>query len=133
MRQLVSIILLFLITACSHTPEPSTHPFSITQFTDAHYPDNPDIGFRSQQYSFDFFSPGNHSFHESHPKHEHCCSKTNSYFAFLADEQGNWLDSHEIGIDGPIFHWDDERPNLLHLWLLSFERHTLVGHYEIQC
>ena len=50
----------------------------------------------------------------------------------LLDENGKWLDSHTIGIDGPLLHLDENDPTLLHVWLLSFERHALVGHYTIQ-
>lgn len=74
---------------------------------------------------------GNHSFYETYEEHLACCAKDNPYYGYLADENGNWLDSHTIGIDGPIIHWDDQRENVLHVWLLSFERHSLVGHYEI--
>jgi len=50
----------------------------------------------------------------------------------LTTENYQWLDSHKIGIDGPVMHWDGDDPNLLHVWLLSFERHTMVGHYTIE-
>lgn len=74
---------------------------------------------------------GNHSFYESLSEfNAHNTAKSN-YYAYLTDGDGNWLDSHKVGIDGPIFHWDDENPQLLHVWLLSFERHALIGHYTI--
>jgi hypothetical protein len=71
----------------------------------------------------------NHTFYETLTEHEAWYSNTNPYYGYLADQDNHWLDSHEIGIDGPIFYWDKDVPNLLHLWLLSFERHALVGHY----
>ncbi len=74
---------------------------------------------------------GNHSFYESYDSHLNYKTKNSSYYALLTDEEGNWLDSHKIGIDGPIFHFSDEEKKHLHLWLLSFERHALVGHYLI--
>jgi hypothetical protein len=74
---------------------------------------------------------GNHPFYEDCKAHDECCSKRNPYFGVLLDSQGNWLDSHKIGIDGPLLHIDDKNENILHVWLLSFERHALVGHYEI--
>jgi len=42
-----------------------------------------------------------------------------------------WLDSYKIRIAGPVMHWDEDDPNLLHVWLLSFERHAMVGHSTI--
>lgn len=74
---------------------------------------------------------GNHPFYEDCNAHEHCCTKNNPYFGLLLDAEGKWLDSHTIGIDGPLLHLDAENPNILHVWLLSFERHALVGHYEL--
>ncbi|MCP4520752.1 MAG: hypothetical protein GY827_03505 [Cytophagales bacterium] len=72
----------------------------------------------------------NHSFYETFEEMNGNPSKENPYYAFLLDEKGNWLDSHKIGIDGPLFHFDEE--GSLHLWLLSFERHAFVGHYLIE-
>jgi len=46
------------------------------------------------------------------------------------DDEGKWLDSHEIGIDGPLLHLSEDGETL-HVWLLSFERHALVGHYSL--
>lgn len=74
---------------------------------------------------------GNHSFYESLEEFNRRNTAESNYYAYLTDGDGNWLDSHKIGIDGPIFHWDDENPQLLHVWLLSFERHALIGHYTI--
>ena len=75
---------------------------------------------------------GNHSFYESYQNHLSNKSETSPYYALLLDEKGQWLDSHKIGIDGPIFHFSDANRTELHLWLLSFERHALVGHYCIK-
>ena len=74
---------------------------------------------------------GNHPFYEDFSSHERLCSKYNPYFGVLLDEENNWLDSHKIGIDGPLLHQDYNNPNLIHVWLLSFERHALVGHYVV--
>ena len=70
-----------------------------------------------------------HSFYETYEKQQSELATENPYFAVLLDEQGNWLDSHIIGIDGPLFHRDAKNPNLLHLWILAFERHSFVGHF----
>ncbi len=74
---------------------------------------------------------GNHTFYESYSQHLNTPSTESSYYALLLDANNKWLDSHKIGIDGPLLHFDDQQPNQLHLWLLSFERHALVGHYSI--
>jgi hypothetical protein len=74
---------------------------------------------------------GNHTFYETYA---HCLengSKNSNYFAVLVDENNKWLDSHFVGIDGPLMYWDKNNPNLLHLWILAFERHAFVGHYLI--
>ncbi|MBL1280803.1 MAG: hypothetical protein COA33_011040 [Fluviicola sp.] len=73
----------------------------------------------------------NHPFYEDCNSHEKLNSRENPYFGVLLDEEGNWLDSHKIGIDGPLLHLDKDNPNILHVWLLSFERHALVGHYLV--
>lgn len=75
---------------------------------------------------------GNHTFYESY---EHCIKHSSiqsNYFAVLVDENNKWLDSHFIGIDGPLLHWDYKDTNTLHLWILAFERHAFVGHYTIE-
>ncbi len=74
---------------------------------------------------------GNHTFYESYQDHIGRSTQHSSYYALILDQDGKWLDSHKIGIDGPIFHYTDEQRKRLHLWLLSFERHALVGHYAI--
>ena len=75
---------------------------------------------------------GNHTFYETNDVHNSVHATDNQYYAMFLDREGNWLDSHTIGIDGPIFHFEDEERRILHLWLLSFERHALVGHYVIK-
>lgn len=72
---------------------------------------------------------GNHPFYEDYALHEDQCSLTNPNFGVLLDENGKWLDSHYIGIDGPLLHIDKDDPNKLHVWILSFERHALIAHY----
>lgn len=72
----------------------------------------------------------NHTFYETRKEHEAYSSKKSPYYAMLLDGEGKWLDSHKVGIDGPIMYWDKQ--GLLHIWLLSFERHSLVGHYVLK-
>ena len=74
----------------------------------------------------------NHTFYEGYADHLAWHSNANPYYAYLADENGNWLDSHQVGIDGPVMYWDVDRPQVLHIWLLSFERHAFVGHYTVE-
>lgn len=75
---------------------------------------------------------GNHTFYETYKVHNETIAKNNPYYALLMDTDGKWLDSHKVGIDGPIFHFEDEGRKFLNLWLLSFERHALVGHYALK-
>lgn len=75
---------------------------------------------------------GNHPFYEDYDLHENQCSLTNPSFGLLLDENGKWLDSHSIGIDGPLLHLDKDDPTKLHIWILSFERHALIAHYVLK-
>lgn len=72
----------------------------------------------------------NHSFYETYDQNQYNKVETNPYYGFLLDEEGHWLDSHLIGIDGPLLHFDAE--GKLHFWILSFERHAFVGHYVLE-
>lgn len=54
------------------------------------------------------------------------------YYSFLLDAKHRWIDHHKSAIDGPVLHRDAQNPNLLHVYLLSYERHSLVAHFEIQ-
>jgi hypothetical protein len=54
-----------------------------------------------------------------------------SFYGIYVDAQNRWLDHHAIGIDGPLLHWDARDPSLLHLYLLSYERHTLLNHFVL--
>ena len=74
---------------------------------------------------------GNHSFYTNYSKIDTSNSLESPFYSFLLDQNNNWLDSHTIGIDGPLLHFDDKNPNLLHVWILSFERHCFVGHYIV--
>jgi hypothetical protein len=53
------------------------------------------------------------------------------YYALLLDSHDHWLNHREIGIDGAILFRDAMDPNLVHIYLLSYERHALVGHFVI--
>jgi hypothetical protein len=75
---------------------------------------------------------GNHTFYEDVTTHNAVKALSNPYYAMLTDQDNNWLDSHKVGLDGPIFHFADDARTELHIWLLSFERHALVGHYVVK-
>ncbi|BAY10914.1 hypothetical protein NIES2098_40910 [Calothrix sp. NIES-2098] len=53
------------------------------------------------------------------------------YFSFLLDSQNRWINHHQLGVDGSIMHLDKDNPNLLHLYLLSYERNTLIAHFLV--
>jgi len=74
---------------------------------------------------------GNHTFYETYESALAHPSKSSEYFGLLLDADRLWIDSHHVGIDGPMMHWDEDNPELLHFWILSFERHAFVGHYII--
>ncbi|WP_373529255.1 hypothetical protein [Nostoc sp.] len=51
------------------------------------------------------------------------------FFSFLLDSKDRWIDHHHLAVDGSVMHLDQENPNLLHLYLLSYERNTLIAHF----
>lgn len=74
----------------------------------------------------------NHSFYETYEEAKENPVAENPYFGMLIDGEGKWLDSHKVGIDGPLLFWDAKDKNLLHFAILSFERHAFVGHFELE-
>ena len=71
---------------------------------------------------------GNHGFYEEIDYAQTHSSSSSPYYGFIVDDEGKWVDSHFFGVDGPLLHLDKDNPNLLHFWLLSFERHAMVSH-----
>ncbi len=55
-----------------------------------------------------------------------------SYFSVLLDQDNQWINHHSTSIDGPVMHLDKDDKSILHLYLLSYERHTLIRHFKIQ-
>jgi uncharacterized membrane protein YdjX (TVP38/TMEM64 family) len=53
------------------------------------------------------------------------------YFSVMLDEEGRWINHHDLAVDGPVLHRDAVDPSLLHVCLLSYERHSLVGHFVV--
>jgi uncharacterized membrane protein YdjX (TVP38/TMEM64 family) len=54
-----------------------------------------------------------------------------AYFSVTLDADGRWINHHELAIDGPVMHRDADNPDLLHVYLLSYERHALINHFRI--
>lgn len=73
----------------------------------------------------------NHTFYDTYQNTIQKKSKDSPFYALLVDDDNYFLDSHFVGIDGPLFHRDAHNPNILHVWVLSFERHAFVGHYLV--
>lgn len=74
---------------------------------------------------------GNHSFYNSYSDMDKFSSKEEAYYGLLLDKDNKWVDSHDVGIDGPLLFFDDQDPTKLHILILSFERHAFVGHYVV--
>ena len=53
------------------------------------------------------------------------------YFCVLLDSNDRWINHHEVAIDGPVMHRDENDPTILHVYLLSYERHCLIGHFIV--
>jgi hypothetical protein len=62
---------------------------------------------------------------EKNPPHQ------SPYVSVLLDAEGRWVDHHRFAIDGPVLHRDEKDPNRLHVYLLSYERHSLIAHFVI--
>jgi hypothetical protein len=54
------------------------------------------------------------------------------YFSFTLDADDRWINHHELAIDGPVMHRDADNPEVLHVYLLSYERHSLISHFRIE-
>ena len=56
----------------------------------------------------------------------------NPFFSVLVDEHNRIIDyRYDVGLNGLIMHRDLDNPYLLHIYLMSYERILLVGHYSI--
>ncbi len=44
--------------------------------------------------------------------------------AWRLDEDDHWLNHHELAVDGVVLHRDADDPEVLHVYLLSYERHA---------
>jgi hypothetical protein len=53
-------------------------------------------------------------------------------FSMLLDENDRIIDyRHDVGINGMVMHRDVVNPDLVHFYLLSYERISIVGHYTV--
>jgi hypothetical protein len=73
----------------------------------------------------------NHSFYTTYENFVAVSSAENPYFSFLLNEKGDWLDSHDVGIDGILLYRDEADVSKIHGYILSFERHSFVGHFVL--
>jgi hypothetical protein len=55
-----------------------------------------------------------------------------AYASVLLDPADRWIDHHRLGIDGPVMHRDEKDARLLHVYLLSYERHSLMAHFQVK-
>ncbi len=54
------------------------------------------------------------------------------FFSVLLDEDDRVIDYRkDIGVNGLVMHRDLDDENLLHVYLMSYERITLIGHYVV--
>lgn len=53
------------------------------------------------------------------------------FFCVQLDGDDKWINHHDLAIDGPVLHRDDKDERLLHVYLLSYERHSLIGHWVV--
>lgn len=54
------------------------------------------------------------------------------YYCFMLDENNRWINHHEVAVDGPVVHRDAVSQDVLHVYMLSYERHTLINHFVIR-
>ncbi|MBA2485566.1 MAG: hypothetical protein H0V35_05615 [Nitrospira sp.] len=76
---------------------------------------------------------GNPSFFESYEQVVATPPIQRNFYGFHLDSQDRWLDHHAIGVDGPLLHRDAKDPSLLHVYLLSYERHAILNHFVLSC
>lgn len=70
-------------------------------------------------------------FFQSYEELETHAPQLSPYVSVLVDDADRWIDHHSLAIDGPVLHRDEHDASVLHLYLLSYERHTLVAHFRI--
>ena len=58
--------------------------------------------------------------------------ETRSEFSIFVNDKGEWINHHNMAIDGSILLLDKNHPNFLHMYLVSYERHAVIAHYWIE-
>jgi hypothetical protein len=58
-------------------------------------------------------------------------SHLSPFVSVLLDSKSQWVNHHDVGLDGTIIHRDLQNSRLLHIYLLSYERHMLIGHFTL--
>lgn len=71
---------------------------------------------------------GNPGFFETYEKLLTSPPPQRSFYGVHLDAEDRWIDHHAVGVDGPLLHWDADHPSVLHLYLLSYERHAILTH-----
>jgi uncharacterized membrane protein YdjX (TVP38/TMEM64 family) len=75
---------------------------------------------------------GTPPFFQSYEELQRHPPERSTYFSVTLDAEDRWINHHELAIDGPVMHRDAENPNVLHVYLLSYERHSLISHFRIE-
>jgi hypothetical protein len=89
----------------------------------------------TSRYSEGFYMPMGISvppFHQKYRELQNAPPRCSPYYSFILDEHDRWIDHHSTAIDGPVLHRDEQNPDLVHVYVLSCERHSLVAHYVME-
>ena len=70
-------------------------------------------------------------FYQSYDELQQHPPDLNPYFSVLLDAKGRWINHHNLALDGFCAHRDKANANVLHLYLLSYERMTLIVHFVV--
>jgi hypothetical protein len=114
----------------SSTTRPGKIRFLVSGFDPAALPRLP-----IRDYPRGFYMPmgiGTPPFFQSYDALQQHPPERSPYVSVLLDEHDRWIDHHSVGIDGPVMHLDATDPDLLHVYLLSYERHTLIAHLLVR-
>ncbi|HBE20879.1 MAG TPA: hypothetical protein DEG17_18055 [Cyanobacteria bacterium UBA11149] len=86
-----------------------------------------------EQYNKGLYMPmgiGVPPFYQNYSDLEKSHPDKSPYFNVLLNSQDKWIDHHKLALDGVAMHLDKDNPNLVHLYLLSYERNTVIGHFS---
>ena len=71
-------------------------------------------------------------FFQTYDQLENAPSVKSPYFSVVLDSNDRWINHHDMAVDGPVMHRDPADPRLLHVYLLSYERHSLIAHFIVR-